>query len=126
MDLIQHIVNAVGVNEQQAKGGAGLLFKMAQDKLAAGDFSKLTQALPEISSLIQSAPSASGGGLLGSLAGAMGGGSLGGLASLAGAMTSLRLDTKTLSQFVPVILEVVKQKGGPELAAMLTKLLPIR
>jgi hypothetical protein len=126
MDLIQQIVNAVGVSEQQAKGGAGLLFKLAQDKLAAGDFSKLTQALPEVASLIKSAPSSSGGGLLGSLAGALGGGSLGGLASLAGAMTSLKLDPQTISQFIPVILDVVKQKGGPELAAMLSKLLPNR
>lgn len=126
MDLIQQIVNAVGVNEQQAKGGAGLLFKLAQDKLAAGDFTKLTQALPEVASLIKSAPSSSGGGLLGSLAGALGGGSLGGLASLAGALTSLKLDPQTISRFIPVILEVVKQKGGPELAAMLSKLLPNR
>ncbi|HMO02980.1 MAG TPA: DUF2780 domain-containing protein [Kiritimatiellia bacterium] len=126
MDLIQQIVNTVGVNEQQAKGGAGLLFKLAQDKLAAGDFAKLSQALPEVVSLITSAPPASGGGLLGSLAGALGGGSLGGLASLAGALTSLKLDPQTISQFVPVILDVVKQKGGPELAAMLGKLLPAR
>lgn len=126
MDLIQQIVSAVGVSEQQAKGGAGLLFKLAKDKLAAGDFSKLTQALPEVTSLVTSAPASSGGGLLGSLAGALGGGSLGNLASMAGALTSLKLDPQTISQFIPVILDVVKQKGGPELAAMLAKLLPNR
>ncbi len=125
MDLIQEIIKAVGVNEAQAKGGAGLLFKMAQDKLASGDFASLTKALPQVTDLIKSAPS-SGGGLMGAFASALGGGSLGGLASIAGALTSLKIDPQTLGKFVPVILDVVKQKAGPELAAALAKLIPVK
>ena len=46
MELLQEIMKAAGVNETQAKGGAGLLFKMAQDKLAGSDFASLTKAMP--------------------------------------------------------------------------------
>lgn len=124
MDLIQEIVKAVGVNEAQAKGGAGLLFKLAKEKLGNGDFSSLATAIPQVNDLIKSAPS-SGGGLLGAVS-AIGGAKLGGLASLAGALTSLKLDPQTLSQFAPVILEFVKQKAGPEMSTMLAKLLPLK
>jgi hypothetical protein len=125
MDLIQEIIKAAGVNEAQAKGGAGLLFKMAQDKLASGDFASLTKALPQVTDLIKAAPS-SGGGLMGAFSSVLGGGSLGGLASIAGALTSLKMDPQTLGKFVPVILDVVKQKAGPELAAALAKLIPVK
>ena len=33
MELIQQLVSSLGVNEDQAKGGAGLLFNLAKDKL---------------------------------------------------------------------------------------------
>lgn len=126
MDLIQEIVKAVGVNEAQAKGGAGLLFKMAKDKLASGDFASLSAAIPQVNELIKSAPSGSGGGgLLGAVT-ALGGAKLGGLASMAGALSSLKLDPQTLSKFAPVILEFVKQKAGPEMATKLANLLPIK
>ena len=124
MELLQEIMKAAGVNETQAKGGAGLLFKMAQDKLAGSDFASLTKAMPQIPDLINAAPS-SGSGLMGAFTSAFGGGSFGGLASIAGALASLKIDPQTLGKFVPVILEVVKQKAGPELAAPLAKLIPV-
>jgi len=124
MDLIQEIVKVVGVNEAQAKGGAGLLFKLAKDKLGGGDFASLSKAIPQVNDLINAAPS-SGGGLLGAVS-ALGGAKLGGLAGMAGALTSLKLDPQTLSKFAPVILEFVKQKAGPEMSTMLAKLLPLK
>lgn len=33
MELIQQLVSNLGVSEDQAKGGAGLLFNLAKDKL---------------------------------------------------------------------------------------------
>jgi hypothetical protein len=124
MDLIQELIKATGVTPQQAEGGAGALFKMAQDKLGAGDFSKLTSAIPQIQELIKAAPSSGGGGLLGSIAQSLGGSQLGGLASMAGMLTSLKLDPATIGKFVPVIIQFVQQQGSPELAAMLQKILP--
>src|SRR3982750_2642738 len=75
-ELIQMLTNDLGVNAQQAEGGAGVLFKAAQDKLGAGEFGKLLGAVPGIGDLMRKAPAAGGGGLgglLGGLAGAVGG-----------------------------------------------------
>ena len=79
-ELVKALVAQLGVTDDQAAKGSGLLFKAAKERLG-GDFSKIEQALPGISRLIQAAPSASasasGGGLgamLGGLASALGGG----------------------------------------------------
>ena len=76
-ELIAQLVQQLGVQESQAKGGAGLLFKLAQSKLG-GDFSKVAEALPGVQDLIKSAPEqGSAAKLLGGLAGALGGGKAG-------------------------------------------------
>ena len=45
MELIDQLTKSLGVSENQAQGGAGLLFKLAKDKLGAGDFSKISAAV---------------------------------------------------------------------------------
>lgn len=126
MELVDELVKKLGVSEDAAKGGAGLLFKLAQDKLGSGDFSKVAGAVPEISDLIKSAPESGGlmGGL-GKLATGLGGGaaSLGGLASMAGGFSKLGLDSGMIGRFLPVILSFVESKGGPAVKALLEKAL---
>jgi len=125
-ELIAQLVSQLGVQEGQAKGGAGLLLKLAQSKLG-GDFSKVSAAVPGLQDLIKSAPEAGGAGkLLGSLAGALGGGKAGGLAdlaSLAGGFSQLKLDPQMISKFVPVILSFVQSKGGQEAVKLLAGVL---
>ncbi len=125
-ELITQLVSQLGVQEGQAKGGAGLLLKLAQSKLG-GDFSKVSAAVPGLQDLIKSAPEAGGAGkLLGSLAGALGGGKAGGLAdlaSLAGGFSQLKLDPQMISKFVPVILSFVQSKGGQEAVKLLAGVL---
>ena len=53
MDLVQDLMKNLGVGEDAAKGGAGLIFKLAQDKLPTEDFSKVTGAVPEVGDLIK-------------------------------------------------------------------------
>ena len=38
MDLIQQLMQQVGVSQDQAEGGVGLLLNTAKDKLSGGDF----------------------------------------------------------------------------------------
>ena len=125
-ELIGELVSKLGVQEGQAKGGAGLLFKLAQDKLG-GDFSKVASALPGVKDLISSAPAAGGvAKLAGSLLGAIGGGKaqgLAGLASLAGGFSQLKLDSGMIAKFVPIVLEFAKSKGGQEIVGLLAKVL---
>ena len=78
-ELVKALVSQLGVTDDQATKGSGLLFKAAKERLG-GDFSKIEQALPDVARLIQKAPSASAssagglGGMLGGLASALGGG----------------------------------------------------
>ena len=116
MELIQQLTQSLDVDETQAKGGAGLIFKMAKEQLGDGDFATVASAVPGISNLIGEAPAGGKGlaGAMGGLAGAMGGGGgqLANMAALAGGFTQLGLNPAMASKFVPIILSFVQNKGG--------------
>jgi hypothetical protein len=116
MELIDQLTKTLGVNENQAKAGAGLLFKMAKDKMGSADFSKISSAVPDVAGLISGAP-AGGGGFFSKLFGG------GGLASLAGGFTKLGMDGSMVGKFVPIILSFVKSKGGDAASGLLAKVL---
>jgi hypothetical protein len=126
VELVDELVKNLGVNEGAAMGGAGLLFKLAQDKLPAGDFGKVAGAVPGINDLLGAAPKS--GGLLGGLGGLAGGlggdmGKLGSLATLAGGFSQLGLDSGMIAKFIPIILAFVQGKGGNAVSALLEKVL---
>lgn len=115
MELIQQLTQGLGVNEEQAQGGAGLIFKMAQEKLGDGEFAQVASAVPGVSSLIGAAPSGGGGiaGAIGGLTGAMGAtGNVANIAALAGGFGQLGLNPGMATKFVPIILSFVQNKGG--------------
>ena len=121
MELTDHLTNTLGVNADQAKGGAGLLFALAKEKLGDADFSQISQYVPGVNELINSAPESGGiEGALGGLASALGGSGseFGNLASLAGAFSQLGLDSRMIGKFVPVILSFVESKGGGALKGL--------
>jgi hypothetical protein len=127
MELIQQLVRQLGIQEGQAKGGAGLLFKQAKERLGSDEFSQLVQKVPGAESLINDAPQ-SGGimGAVGSLASKFGGkgSELGNMASLAGGFSKLGLDRGMISKFIPIVLSYVQGKGGNEAMQLLQKALP--
>ena len=128
MELIQQLTQSLGVNENQAKGGAGLIFKLAQEKLGDGEFAQLASAVPAVSNLIGEAPQADGGiaGALGGLAGALGGGGgsqLANMAALAGGFGQLGLNPSIVSKFVPIILSFVQSEGGDQVKNLLAGVL---
>jgi hypothetical protein len=138
MELIQQLVSSLGVNEDQAKGGAGLLFNLAKDKLGAGDFQQLTDKIPGVSDLLGAAPAPSGaasagGGMMGALggvasslgAGGLGDklGGLGNLANLASGFSQLGLSSDMIGKFVPVVLSFVQNQGGDSMKGLLEKVM---
>ncbi len=126
MELIQQLTESLGVDENQAKGGAGLIFKMAQEKLEDGDFAQLASAIPAVQNLIGEAPEPGGGlaGAIGGLAGAVGGGGqLANLAALAGGFGQLGLNPTMISKFVPIILSFAQSKGGDQIQSILASVL---
>lgn len=123
-ELVGTLVKQLGVQEGQAAGGAGLLLKLAKDKLGAADWQKVAGAVGGADQMVQAAPRPGGAaGLLGGLASAMGASKLGDLASLAGGFESLGLNKDMIAKFTPVVLSFIQSKAGGDILAMVTKAL---
>jgi len=125
MELVQQLTQNLGIDQQQAEGGLGLLLGVLQDKLPGGDFAALSEALPEAQSLIESAPSseATSGGLLGGVMSAIGGGGLQNLAQLANGFSGLGMDSGLVAKFIPLVASFLGDKGGADLAQKVTEVL---
>lgn len=127
MELIQQLVSQLGVQEGQAKGGAGLIFKQAKSALGGGEFAKVAQAVPGVEGLINDAPKGGGAmGAIGGLASKFGGkaGAMGGMAALASGFSKLGLDRGMIGKFVPIVLSYVQGEGGDGARNVLEKALP--
>jgi hypothetical protein len=126
MELIELLTKNLGVPEDQAKGGAGLLFNLAKEKLGESDFSQVAQHIPGINELIGTAPKSGGlGSALGGLASSIGGDAskFGGIANLASGFSELGLDSGMVGKFIPIILSFVQGKGGSGVKDLLEKVL---
>ena len=124
-ELIDSLTNKLGVTAAQAEGGAAVLLKAAKDKLGAEEFGKLLGGLPGLSDLMMKAPAAGGGGLgglLGGLAGAMGGNAAL-ISSIMNGFGKLGLTVDDARRFAPVIMDFLRSKVSPDIAAKLEKTL---
>ena len=117
--LIKSLVDQVGITQSQAEGGAGAIFKAAQDRLGSSQFDALLGGIPGIKDLLKQAPGGGGGGgLLGglaSMAGKMGGGDMAQAAQLLASFGSLGLNKETAMKFLPVVMQYLESTGGKEL-----------
>jgi hypothetical protein len=119
-ELVDLLTKNLGVSAPQAEGGAAVLFKAAKEKLGGAEFDRLLGGVPGLGDLLSKAPASGGGlgGLLGGLAGAMGG-NAGLIATILGGFGKLGLTAEHAKKFVPVIMEFLKSKVGPEVASKL-------
>lgn len=121
--LVQAVVKQVGVTEQQAQGGTGLLLNYAKNNLQADEFQKVTTSMPEVTTLAASgaALQKKSGGALSGLPGGLG--AAAGLASLAGPFKSLGMSPDMVMKMAPVVLDYAKTTGGAETGSLLGKVL---
>ena len=121
--LTDTLVKKLGITSEQAQGGAGALFQLAKGKLDAGQFAELSKAVPEMNSLLNAVPKQSEAlsGLAGSVSSALGDSSntYGNLAGLASTFKTLNLSPDMVDEFVPVVVDYVRTKGGALTADML-------
>lgn len=126
MELLQEIVKQLGVSEDQAKGGTGMIFNLAKNKLGPDEFGRIAELLPGMDELIDSAPQPGGiASAIGGIASAFGqkAGHLGDMAGLISGFKSLDLDSGMVTKFIPIILSFVKGKGGEGLGGLLEEVL---
>lgn len=125
--IIQELTKRLGVTEEQAKGGLGLLLKFCQDKLAQADFQKITELLGnQWQELVKAAPEASAN-LMGKIGGLFGekAAKLGAMANMVGDFKKLGIDVSKVQKFVDVTVKTLEEKGGPQVKAMLDKFLKV-
>lgn len=97
------LMQQLGVTQPQAEGGAGALFQLAKSRMSSGDFTALSNSVPEMQGLLAAAPAAS----------PLGGGGM--------AATFLQIDLKPdmVQKFVPIMVQYVEGSGGGTVAAAL-------
>jgi len=106
--LLGMLTSKLGVTADQAEGGVGSMLKLAQEKLAAGDFDKVAAVVPGAQKYLDKAKS------LGAYSGAVGN-----LAGLNGALGKLGIPPETASKFVPMVTDYVGKAGGSKAGALL-------
>ena len=120
-DLVTELSQKLGVSEAQAQGGAAILFKAARDKLGSAEFSRMLGSVPGIEALVRQAP-ASGGSLFGAIA-SLAGGNAALLATVVSGFSRLNMTGDHALQFVPIILDNLRAKVGPETVSRLEQTL---
>jgi hypothetical protein len=98
----------LGVTEGQAKGGMGSLLTLAKEKLAKGDFSKLTSLMPQASKYMDTAKQ------LGAVTGPVKDG-----AGLNSSLSKLGMNADTVKKFTPMVTDYVGKIGGDTAKNML-------
>mmetsp|Transcript_26327 Transcript_26327/g.47755 ORF Transcript_26327/g.47755 Transcript_26327/m.47755 type:complete len:153 (-) Transcript_26327:127-585(-) len=127
MDELLKLAGKAGMDKPQGEAATGGIMSLLQSKLAGGDFSKISEAIPVAEDLMkkqEGQKSDSGGGMLGGAMAMFGGGKSGGgkadsLASLTTMMASQGIDAKKFATFVPMVSEFIKKKCGVDVTSIL-------
>jgi len=106
------LTSQLGVTDKQATGGVGSILTLAKEKLAAGDFAKVTKAIPGADRYVQQAKT------LGAVRG-----KVGGMSGLNSALGRLGLSPDAAAQFTPTVVNFVGKVGGDKTKALLSSAL---
>jgi len=92
---------------------------VAKTKLAAADFTKVADAVPNMDGLLKAAPAKDAkAGAMDALLGKTAA-SAGGVVAAAGALSKLGLKPETIVKLTPSLVKAVQTKGGAEVASLL-------
>ncbi|MGZ4998882.1 MAG: DUF2780 domain-containing protein [Methylomonas sp.] len=126
LGLVNTLVDRFGINSQQALGGVGSIFALAQQRMKPEDFMQLSSSVPGMDRYLSSVPgSTSSVSWLSSEAELMAdkNNSLGSLTALTGSFQTLGMNADMISQFVPVVLQHVQTESGPTAMSLLLEAL---
>lgn len=123
-NLVNILTSRLGVSTQQAEGGTGAILKAAKDNMTADKFSQLLDVIPNSSDMLATVTNATSNtgdndhGLLGKASALLGkkdNNTSDSLSSLVNSFSSLGMDKGMVSQFLPIVLDYVKQHGSSAL-----------
>ena len=117
--LTDVLVSRLGVSPQQALGGAGAIFQAAKANMAPQAFTSLSQSIPGMSEMLAAAPQTSQ--PLSGATSVLGGvsGTINSMTSLASSFQQLNLSPSMVNQFIPVVVDYVKNTSGQMTANLL-------
>lgn len=124
--LVDILAHRLGVSQQQALGGAGAIFQLAQNKMAPDAFTAMARSIPGMEQMLGAAPPMSN--LSSGLSSLMGdqNNTLGSVAALAASFQQLDLAPDMVGQFIPIITNYVRQASGDATASLLQSALTVR
>ena len=124
--LVDILVHRLGVSPQQALGGAGAIFQVAQGNMNPQAFASLSRSIPGMDTMLGAAPAMSEvGGLSSSMMGSSSK-AVGGAVALAGSFQKLNLSPDMVGRFIPVVTNYVRQTSGQATADLLQSALGAR
>ena len=111
-DLISSLSKVLGgASPTQTAGAAGSIFGLAKSRLSAGDFDKVSKAVPGMDAMLKAAPATTG-----TVPKT-------GLDSLTSSFTKLGLKPEMVAQAIPIITQFVTKAGGADLGKLLAGVL---
>ena len=118
------VTEQLGVTEQQAQGGLGTLFSVAQSTLDGADFQQLSEHVPEMASLLGATPEVSERAKgISSLVAEAGkyGDALKSSNEAYAQFKTLGLDAAQIPQYIEVTNHFLKKQGGTDIASLFSK-----
>lgn len=119
--LVDILVHRLGVSPQQALGGAGAIFQVAQGNMNPQAFATLSKSIPGMDTMLGAAPAMSGLSMMGNS-----NSTLGSAAALAASFQQLNLSPDMVGKFIPVVTSYVKKTSGQATANLLQSALTAR
>jgi hypothetical protein len=126
MELIDSVIKTLHIPEGQAKAGIGLLFKAAKEQVPEQDFSKLSDAIPDINEYVSCAPANNAmGGLMGRASSFFGAKAahFSTMTNLASGFSKAGMDKDTLMKMLPLVLDYMQDKGGEDAKEILERVI---
>jgi Protein of unknown function VcgC/VcgE (DUF2780) len=120
--LVTQLSKGLSITRPQARGGAGSLFALAKSRLSSDEFSKISSAVPGMSTLLKAAPASGQSSEFSALEGSLPG-NMGRMAEVAGAFHKLGLSPEMAGKFLPIMSKFVETRGGQSTASLLEKAL---
>jgi len=132
ISLTDILVQQLGITQQQAMGGTGAIFQLAQTGMTPQAFATLSQSVPGMTEMLNAAPVVSnplmgmGSGVSTLLGNTGAGATLNNAAILAASFQQLNLSPDMIGQFVPIVSNYVRTTSGQLTADLLNSALDLQ